>query len=284
VNLFRKEKTMNLRPHGLIALGLLLAASPAIAQSKSKQSGKKPPTASANPKPLTVTANDPVSKIAEAYRKDQNAFFQAAPKDEKAQQKYFEKYGDIPKRYLPLFKQAAAKHKGTEQGIEALLQIMEIAPAAGDQAALKSSLKELNSEAYLGSTKMEQAAQQVMYLYLPDAKNLRDEFLKKLIEKSPHKNVQAAAMFVLASSVIENRGMAGDSVSRDDAMKMLRELTEKYAETRYGKRAGGYIFEAENLQIGMTAPDIEGEDENGAKFKLSDYRGKVVVLDFWGFW
>ena len=34
---------------------------------------------------------------------------------------------------------------------------------------------------------------------------------------------------------------------------------------------------------------IEGEKEftamyDGVKFKLSDYRGKVVVLDFWGDW
>jgi hypothetical protein len=32
------------------------------------------------------------------------------------------------------------------------------------------------------------------------------------------------------------------------------------------------------------APEIEGIDMDGQKFKLSDYRGKVVVLDFWGNW
>jgi cytochrome oxidase Cu insertion factor (SCO1/SenC/PrrC family) len=36
--------------------------------------------------------------------------------------------------------------------------------------------------------------------------------------------------------------------------------------------------------IGKVAPDIEGVDVDGKKFKLSDYRGKVVVLDFWGDW
>jgi len=38
------------------------------------------------------------------------------------------------------------------------------------------------------------------------------------------------------------------------------------------------------LSIGKEAPEIEGEDIDGNKFKLSDYRGKVVVLDFWGNW
>lgn len=32
------------------------------------------------------------------------------------------------------------------------------------------------------------------------------------------------------------------------------------------------------------APDISGEDVDGRPFKLSDYRGKVVVLVFWGHW
>jgi cytochrome oxidase Cu insertion factor (SCO1/SenC/PrrC family) len=37
-------------------------------------------------------------------------------------------------------------------------------------------------------------------------------------------------------------------------------------------------------EVGNLAPEIQGEDLDGVKFKLSDYRGKVVVLDFWGDW
>jgi hypothetical protein len=38
------------------------------------------------------------------------------------------------------------------------------------------------------------------------------------------------------------------------------------------------------IVIGKPAPEIEGEDIEGVKFRLSDYRGKVVLLDFWGHW
>jgi len=38
------------------------------------------------------------------------------------------------------------------------------------------------------------------------------------------------------------------------------------------------------LQVGYLAPDFEAVDMEGKRFKLSDYRGKVVALDFWGFW
>ena len=38
------------------------------------------------------------------------------------------------------------------------------------------------------------------------------------------------------------------------------------------------------LDVGNEAPEIEAEDLDGEVFKLSDYRGKVVLLDFWGNW
>jgi hypothetical protein len=40
----------------------------------------------------------------------------------------------------------------------------------------------------------------------------------------------------------------------------------------------------EGFEIGNRAPEILGVDVDGQPFKLSDYRGKVVVLDFWGHW
>ncbi|MDG1874966.1 MAG: TlpA disulfide reductase family protein [Mariniblastus sp.] len=40
----------------------------------------------------------------------------------------------------------------------------------------------------------------------------------------------------------------------------------------------------EHLQVGHEAPDIIGKDLDGMEFRLSDYRGKVVLLDFWGHW
>jgi len=39
-----------------------------------------------------------------------------------------------------------------------------------------------------------------------------------------------------------------------------------------------------DLTVGKTAPDIVGKDLDGAPLKLSDYRGKVVVLMFSGDW
>jgi cytochrome oxidase Cu insertion factor (SCO1/SenC/PrrC family) len=40
-------------------------------------------------------------------------------------------------------------------------------------------------------------------------------------------------------------------------------------------------FTATGLRQGYLAPDIEGSDLEGKPMKLSDFRGKVVVLEFW---
>jgi peroxiredoxin len=34
----------------------------------------------------------------------------------------------------------------------------------------------------------------------------------------------------------------------------------------------------------MAAPEIRGLDTRGGPMRLSDFRGKMVVLDFWGDW
>lgn len=43
-------------------------------------------------------------------------------------------------------------------------------------------------------------------------------------------------------------------------------------------------MQMEGLPVGELAPEIEGEDIDGNPMKLSDFRGKVVLLDFWGEW
>ncbi|MCR9207031.1 MULTISPECIES: TlpA family protein disulfide reductase [Rhodopirellula] len=49
-------------------------------------------------------------------------------------------------------------------------------------------------------------------------------------------------------------------------------------------RARREIFELEHLAIGVAAPDIVGADIDGKQMRLSDNRGKVVLLVFWASW
>ena len=50
------------------------------------------------------------------------------------------------------------------------------------------------------------------------------------------------------------------------------------------KDAQAELDEIRNLCVGKPAPEIAGQDIDGKPFKLSDYRGKVVVVSFWATW
>jgi hypothetical protein len=82
----------------------------------------------------------------------------------------------------------------------------------------------------------------------------------------------------------------GNAKLEAEAEQLYRTVMEKYADVKVNGRqklgglAKGAVNEWRHLKVGKPAPEIEGEDVDGAKFKLSDYRGKVVMLDFWGNW
>ncbi len=71
--------------------------------------------------------------------------------------------------------------------------------------------------------------------------------------------------------------------------QLFQIMLDKYREVEsprgnLGEIAERELFEIRNLAIGCTVPDIVAEDLDGTEFKLSDYRGKVVMIDFWGDW
>src|SRR5262249_3379528 len=45
-----------------------------------------------------------------------------------------------------------------------------------------------------------------------------------------------------------------------------------------------YLHDIRDLAVGQPMPDLQGEDVAGQKSKLSDFRGKVVLLDVGATW
>ncbi len=106
--------------------------------------------------------------------------------------------------------------------------------------------------------------------------------LRELGEKHPSDTVRAWSIYWSAYPVTRDKDATEEARANADAM--LEQAASLAKGTLLEDRIRAPKFEADNLQIGMEAPDIEGVDTDGVGFKLSDYRGKVVVLDFWGFW
>ncbi len=61
-------------------------------------------------------------------------------------------------------------------------------------------------------------------------------------------------------------------------------MTAGCARTRLFKRADPARSLATGVRVGEPAPEIEGEDFDGKPIKLSDHRGKVVMVTFWASW
>src|SRR5262249_40158944 len=49
-----------------------------------------------------------------------------------------------------------------------------------------------------------------------------------------------------------------------------------------GQEAGAALNEIRNLVPGKPAPEVTGLDIDGRPMKLSDHRGRVILLSFWG--
>lgn len=142
-----------------------------------------------------------------------------------------------------------------------------------------------------------------------------ETFLRKVLEINPHREVQGMACVSLAFFLNNRLEMLDllkggpeftkhfealsskdylEQLQRQDRAEVTKEaeaLFEK-AVTQYGdveipnegtvgEKAKSELFELRHLAVGKEAPDIEGADQDAKRFKLSDYRGKVVLLDFW---
>jgi peroxiredoxin len=72
------------------------------------------------------------------------------------------------------------------------------------------------------------------------------------------------------------------SEQENRVVAQLHDLAEQFPDRAalLEKQAGA----VRRLTIGKVAPDIEGPDLDGVDFRLSDYRGKVVLLTFTGDW
>jgi hypothetical protein len=142
---------------------------------------------------------------------------------------------------------------------------------------------ELIATNHIKDKRLAQISERIRMSSLPQA----PMFLETVLEKSPHREVRAQACYSLATQFKRSAARKPENQARAEKLfeRIIREFADVPSRTRtLGTLAKAELFEVRNLGIGKTAPDIVGTDLDGEKFKLSDYRGKVVVIDFWGHW
>lgn len=69
-----------------------------------------------------------------------------------------------------------------------------------------------------------------------------------------------------------------------NAEKIYNKLSASIKETPLAKTVINRILETKRTQLGIEASDFTQNDVNGKPIKLSDFKGKYVLLDFWASW
>lgn len=146
-----------------------------------------------------------------------------------------------------------------------------------------------------------------------------ERFLREVLAKNTNARVRGNACFDLAQFLVDRakhlrwlrrhpeivEGLAHNFGTEQtqrfmtaDADVMLKEadalfsrvigefasLTNKSGGTPLGEQSSARLFRLRNLSVGCNVPEIDGCDVDGQRFRLGDYRGKVVLLTFCGNW
>ena len=105
------------------------------------------------------------------------------------------------------------------------------------------------------------------------------ELYGSIVEHSTQAEVRASALF--HQHKLLRRSKSEDNRARSGAV--MDKLLGDFPNTSWAEKARTMRL-SEQTQVGAMAPDFEGKTIDGQGFRLSDYRGKVVLLNFFGFW
>ncbi|MFQ5653938.1 MAG: peroxiredoxin family protein [Planctomycetota bacterium] len=284
-----------------VLLASLLAALPFWVAAG--QDGDEPPPGSAAAE---------VQAIDKEYEAAQEAFWELyeQAKTEEERNKLIEEKHVKPASFFPRLWEIVEKHPGTDGAAEALSWIAGHGARGTD---LDRALEILGRD-HMRSEALKGICVTLRYEVPPSAGKL----LRRMMAESPHREVKGLACYNLAKhlqrlagtirrlkgadekTIEQYRDSYGAEIVKTlqgidpetllpEAEGLLEQVLDRYQDLEHyrgdlGHAAKGDLFELRNLAIGKVAPEIEGEDIFARSFRLSEYRGKVVVLDFWGNW
>lgn len=141
------------------------------------------------------------------------------------------------------------------------------------------------------------------------------EFLSDALKSNPHRDIQGVACLALAQFLNDKLRLLQLSEDRPDLNRrnaialgkdhlpglrrigqaelkrriesLFERAAKDYSDVKHafrgtvGEWARSELDEIRRLSVGKPAPEMAGKDQDGADFKLSDYRGRVVLLYFW---
>lgn len=96
-----------------------------------------------------------------------------------------------------------------------------------------------------------------------------------IAESAKADETKAASLYYAMSMVAKDEKKAAAYLAR---------IEKDFGNTVWATAAKAAVAKPEDSEVGKVAPTFVGKTIDGFQFSLEDYRGKVVALDFYGFW
>jgi RNA polymerase sigma factor (sigma-70 family) len=215
-----------------------------------------------------------------------------------------------PRRYLGRFLAIAESAPDDPAAVDALLWVVQFGSNGPEFTRAIDQLVQNHA----GRRKVGLAASSLVYAVSPSVEKL----VRAVIDKSPDQPIKAMASLALGRFLKqqslrvrdirespesvqrwatmfleegEDKESFAQFIARDPDVLMKEagavfETVKEFADkSPSGKSlstdARAELYEIRNLCVGKPAPEIVGQDFAGKPLKLSDFKGKVVVVDFW---
>jgi hypothetical protein len=261
-------------------------------------------------------AQESYTALVKEYQDAMQAFSQAyqKAKTSEEQAKVVQEQYPRPEKYAARMLAIAEVDPKSPAAVEPLVWLLQNA----SQSAEGAKAIQLLAAHHADSPKLGNAVANLVYTMSPAGETL----LRAVLEKGANREMRGSACLALAQylkqradyvrMMQEQNDQAGQveaaflqgGMTKEElaalkakgpdplltqAEALFERAAKEFGDVKAGrgtieKVAGGELHELRDLGVGKPCPEIEGKDIDGVAFKLSDYRGKVVVVDFWGDW
>ncbi|MBQ8502606.1 MAG: redoxin domain-containing protein [Bacteroides sp.] len=135
-----------------------------------------------------------------------------------------------------------------------------------------------SSQAIYSRKELADSTKQALYMRLYEASGENTKaYTRYLIEHNSHLTSCVALLSTLKYE--KDSLFIKDILKKIDAANPGNTVTAKYLAKEYDRMA-----KEKKMEAGQPAPQFSFPDANGKMVSLSDYKGKVVIIDFWASW
>ncbi len=265
----------------LMVFGMACSTTPAAfaEEQTSREAPPAPPEAASPALPVP-----PAPKAAKPTKGEVN----------RIRSEFTKKAAELQEKYEAL---QAEEAELVEETSAALLKVIEAAPESvaalrAAQAVVELGIGDEKTEKGLFSSLLDHHLQSDELPYLCEAIATHSsppclDFMRIVSDKAKDPRARAWGLFCLADQECQ-KADAGERADLKKAEEYLEKaialVPENELEASPRGNAAHRLFTLQNLSVGKTCPEIELTDLKQKPVKLSDYKGKVVVLDFWATW